>query len=149
MNINRLKILLAFNIFLLIFTLHSSQTFAHTAQSHVSEVKIWHVAGNIRHPVRTGLSIQNEVEQVLDSVQEMDGISFIYLPAEYYILRFSTPVILFSSPIGYPISEAVITFPENRWDRYKLLIKNPQNQWVEYHTSRSLATLVHQLKARE
>jgi hypothetical protein len=134
--------------FFLCFCWSSQDALAKPTFSLSPHVKVYRVYIKQKHLIPTGLMIQNEIEQILSGIDQLTVISTIQLPRQYYLLRFSTPLVLPAHHlIGYPIKEVIITLPVHHWDRHRLLIKNSQNQWAEYQTSRPLSILVNQLEA--
>ncbi|SFS67129.1 hypothetical protein [Marininema halotolerans] len=90
---------------------------------------------------------QSELEHVLAGVDRMMGMRTSHLPDEYVKFRFPKPVVLSTSPVGHPIREIIITRPTKVWEPPRLLIKNQQQQWVEYHSRQSLMPLLDRIKA--
>jgi len=112
----------------------------------VSKVEVYRVHSGHARPVPVTRLIHVEVERVLEGVNQMTGTAFRQMPTEYFLFRFPSPVVLSGSPVGYPIREIAITLPRSAWDPPRLLIRNGQNHWVEYRTSRPLTVLLDQLK---
>ncbi|SDY29755.1 hypothetical protein [Thermoactinomyces sp. DSM 45892] len=99
-------------------------------------------------PLRVSSTMRQEVGKVLSEVYQLSGLNSLQLPASYYHIHFPTPVVLsLFSPVRHPIDEIIITLPRNAWDEHHLLIKNQQNQWIEYKTHRTLGIFVNQLTA--
>lgn len=112
----------------------------------VPKVEAYRVhSGHVR-PVPVTRLIHVEVERVLEGIHQMAGTSLRQMPTEYFLFRFPMPVLLSGSPVGYPIREIAVTIPRSAWDPPRLLIRNGQNHWVEYRTSRPLTVLLDQLK---
>ncbi|OYD08880.1 hypothetical protein [Paludifilum halophilum] len=90
-----------------------------------------------------------ELEQVLGSIHQMAGMRSYSLPKKYILFRFPSPVTLTGTPVVHPIREVIVTPPRSSGIPPRLLVKNPQQQWVEYKTSRPLAPLLDQIQAGE
>lgn len=116
------------------------------APPKVSQMEVYRVHSGHARPLPVTRLLRVEVERMLEGVEQMTGTSFPHMPAEYFLFRFPTPVALPDSPVGYPIREIAVTAPRSAWDPPRLLIRNGQNQWVEYRTSRPLTVLLDQLK---
>ncbi|MFD1425367.1 hypothetical protein JOD24_000081 [Kroppenstedtia sanguinis] len=114
----------------------------------ISQVEGYRILHQKQIPFRVNRGIQAELEQVLTGIHQMAGMKSFDLPSQYILFRFPHPVALPTSPPGHPIREMIITPPTNLWDPPRLLLKNPQNQWVEYKTNRSLLPLANQLKTQ-
>lgn len=123
--------------------------FATRPPATVARVEGYRVIHQKRAPFRVNRAMQTEVEQVLKGIRQMAGMRSFNLPDQYVLFRFPNPVVLASSPVGHPIREMIITPPSSPWEPPRLLVKNPQNQWVEYKTDRSLNLLAEQFKARK
>ncbi|SDW67460.1 hypothetical protein SAMN05444487_105101 [Marininema mesophilum] len=114
--------------------------------SEVNGVRVHHGEGKSFTVNRIS---QSELEQVLKGLDRMMGMRSSNLPEEYVKFRFPKPVILISSPVGHPIREIIITRPTKIWDPPRLLIKNHQQQWIEYHSRQSLIPLLDYVKATQ
>lgn len=105
-----------------------------------------HQANTIRE-IKTPIQVKKEIQEILQNVYQLGGLSSIQLPSKYYHFRFSPMIIMPPvSPIGHPISEMIISIPQTKWEPMKLYIRNAQKQWIEYRTSRSLQILLAQLQ---
>ncbi|MEW9032477.1 MAG: hypothetical protein AB2404_07095 [Planifilum fimeticola] len=141
-----LRRILACSLILLVAALDFGGHAEAEVPPRVSKVEVYRVHSGHARPVPVTRLIHVEVERVLEGVQQMAGTSFSQMPAEYFLFRFPTPVALPDSPVGYPIREIAVTAPQSAWDPPRLLIRNGQNHWVEYRTSRPLTVLLDQLK---
>lgn len=116
------------------------------APPKVSRVEVYRAHSGHLRPIPATRLIHVEVERVLEGIHQMAGASLRQMPNEYFLFRFPTPVVLSDSPVGYPIREIALTMPRSAWDSPRLLIRNGQNHWVEYRTTRPLTVLLDQLK---
>lgn len=123
--------------------------FATRPPAKVAQVEGYRVIHQKRAPFRVNRAMQAELEQVLKGIQQMAGMRSYNLPDHYVLFRFSHPVVLASSPVGHPIREIIVTPPSSLWEPPRLLVKNPQNQWVEYKSDRSLHLLAEKFKAQK
>ncbi|GGA38187.1 hypothetical protein GCM10007416_08940 [Kroppenstedtia guangzhouensis] len=114
----------------------------------ISQVEGYRVIHQKQIPFRVNRGMQEELEQVLAGIHQMAGMRSFNLPDQYVLFRFPNPVVLTSSPPGHPIREMIVTPPTHHWDQPRLLLKNPQNQWVEYKSDRTLLPLANQFKVR-
>lgn len=144
------QIILLFSFFFLLFIpLRSSDASKIDDQpTRITSMEVIYRMGDTRAPLKVTSMIRQETENVLASIHHLSGLSAHQLPHEYYHLWFANPVVLpHFSPIGHPVTDLIITPPKHTWDEYHLLVKNGQNQWIEYKTKRSLHILVNKIES--
>lgn len=116
----------------------------------IQKVEISHHHGSRSEAVKTSVSIQNELQEVLRNVYQLGGLTSIQLPNQYFQFHFTPAVIMPPiSPIGHPIQEIIVSVSQARFEPTRLYIRNTQNQWVEYRTTRSLSILLAQLQGQQ
>lgn len=92
-------------------------------------------------------NIQYELQEIIRNIYQLGGLSSIQLPRHYYEFHFSPAVIPPPiSPIGHPIEKMIVSIPQKQNEPARLYVKNGQNQWLEYRTTRSLHILLAQLQ---
>jgi hypothetical protein len=111
-------------------------------------IKMWHVKADKKIPLQYKSMMIYEIEEILANVHQLTGFTANQLPEEYYLIQFPAPLLIPPpSPIIHPIKEMIVTIPRLKWEPHRLYLKNSQNQWLEYQTTRSLSLLIEQLKA--
>ncbi len=107
---------------------------------------MWYVHAGEKHHVSVKSGVRVEVEQVLNKIDHLAGLSSFQLPAKYVLIQFDHPIVLSEfSPIHHPFQAMIITFPKHKGEPNHLLIKNGQGSWVEYHTTRPLSIFIRQI----
>jgi hypothetical protein len=117
-----------------------------TALARIPQMEGYVVVDGERHAFPVSPTAQRELEQVLGQVGQLSGMRSHTLPTRYLLFRFPQSAVFMGSPIHHPVREVAVIAP-SRLEPPRLLVKNPQNQWVEYQTHRSLLPLLDQLKA--
>jgi hypothetical protein len=131
----------------LLMTLSNVPVFA--SEQHPSTIhpfQLWYVHAGDKHQVSVKSGLRVEVEQVLNTIDHLSGLSSFQLPVKYVLIQFDHPIVLSEfSPIHHPFQSMIVTFPKNKGEPNRLLIKNSQGSWVEYHTTRSLSIFIRKI----
>ncbi|WP_147635513.1 hypothetical protein [Risungbinella massiliensis] len=113
----------------------------------IQEVEISYHQSNKIDLIKTPAPVQYEIQEILRNVYQLGGLTSIQLPSQYFQFHFSPAVVMPPiSPIGHPIQEMIVSVPQTRFEPTRLYIRNTQNQWIEYRTTRSLSILLAQLQ---
>jgi hypothetical protein len=140
------KILLLILPFLLIGISFTSVFAAEPDKNPIGDFQMWYVQNGKKQVLRKTAMAKFEIEQLLKKVDHLAGLSSFQLPTKYVLIQFHHPVILsVFSPIKYPFQSVIVTIPKNHNDIPRLLIRNSQGSWVEYHTERSLSIFLQQI----
>ncbi|MCH5583623.1 hypothetical protein MK805_01380 [Shimazuella sp. AN120528] len=138
------KILLLILPFLLI-GISFATTYAQETAS-IGNFQIWYVQDGKKHVVKESPTAKYEMEQLLNKIDHLAGLSSFQLPTRYILVQFHHPVVLSAfSPIKHPFQSVIVTIPKNHNEIARLLIRNSQGSWVEYHTERSLSIFLQQI----
>ncbi|GGE12935.1 hypothetical protein GCM10011571_12910 [Marinithermofilum abyssi] len=130
----------------MLFVPHATGWAAPPAQ--IPAVKGYRVQSQSEQPVPVSGIAKGELERVLGEITQMSGMRSLQMPPRYWVFRFPSPVVLNSSPIGHPVREVAVIPPSSATDEPRLLVKNTQNQWVEYKTARPLSGLLSQMRGQ-
>jgi hypothetical protein len=140
------KILLLILPFLLIGISFTSTFVEAKESSSISDFQMWYVHDGKKHVLKESVTAKLEMEQLLNKVDHLAGLSSFQLPTKYILIQFHHPVVLsVFSPIKYPFQSVVVTIPKKHIDIPRLLIQNLQGSWVEYHTGRSPSIFLKQI----
>jgi hypothetical protein len=140
------KILLLILPFLLIGISLSPAFAAGADQSKIGDFQMWYVHNGQKQPLKDGGGARIEMQQLLNKVDHLAGLSSFQLPNKYILIQFHHPVVLsVFSPIKHPFQTVIVTIPKDRSALAHLLIRNSQGSWVEYHTKRSLSIFLQKI----
>ncbi|WP_028776503.1 hypothetical protein [Shimazuella kribbensis] len=140
------KILLLILPFLLIGISFTSVFAAEQDKSSLENFQMWYVQNGKKQVIKEAVTAKFEMEQLLNKVDHLAGLSSFQLPSKYILIQFHHPVILSDfSPIKHLFQFVIVTIPKNHNDIPRLLIRNSQGSWVEYHTKRSLSIFLQQI----
>ncbi|MFC4076883.1 hypothetical protein [Salinithrix halophila] len=115
--------------------------------ARIAEVKGYQIQHLKKTPFPVDQATQAELEQILGDINQMAGMRSQMLPDQYVLFRFPKPVVLMATPVGHPVRELILTRPAKAWTPPRLLIKNGQNQWVEYRSNHPIAPMLDRVKA--
>lgn len=132
---------------ILLFITSFTPVFAYQDKTtYIDHFHMWYVHEGKKKPVPISSGVRLEVDKMLNQVDHLAGLSSFQLPTKYILIEFDHPVILSTfSPIKHPIQSMIITIPQHKLDLARLLIRNSQRSWIEYHTNRSLSIFIQQI----
>jgi hypothetical protein len=140
------KILLLILPFLLIGISFTTAFAAEHDKSTIGNFQMWYVHAGKKQVLKNSGVAKLEIGQVLNKVAHLAGLSSYQLPTKYILIQFDHPVVLsVFSPIKHPFQAVIVTIPKNKHEIARLLIRNSQGSWVEYHTERSLSIFLQQI----
>ena len=140
------KILLLIIPFLLIIVNSQPAFGVEKDQTPIGDFQMWYVHAGKKQLLKDNTTAKFEMEQLLNKVNHLAGLSSVQLPNKYILIQFHHPVVLsVFSPIKHPFQSVIVTIPTGSSQIAHLLIRNSQGSWVEYHTERSLSIFLQKI----
>lgn len=140
------KVRLLFLPFLLMIVSFQPVIASGQEQNMIHPFHMWYIQAGVKQRVNVQSQVRLEVEQVLNKIDHLAGLSSYQLPTKYVLIQFDHPVVLSEfSPLHHPFQSMIVTCPQQRGEPMHLLIKNSQGSWVEYHTTRPLSIFIKQI----
>jgi hypothetical protein len=139
------KILPLFVLFLLSIVNYSTVSANESPTSYIGGFHMWYVHDGEKQQTTVQSGARREVEKILHKIDHLAGLSSYQLPTKYLLIKFDHPMVLSTfSPVKYPIQSVIVTIPQHKAELARLLIRNTQGSWVEYHTTQSLSIFIQQ-----